>query len=187
MDDRTAPELASAEGIPLGTLLDIPELRSVDGVRRWYGDAFLIYMGRVEELKAPKRRWQATVSDEHRTAGGSSGNSARATLVWPVRHTERTLSARFVTLGRAPKTNDIVIADQSVSASHAVFEPVASGGIVVRDMGSRNGTFVNHHVVLKGTAASVRAGDHIRVGSINVMFASAAELVELLRLSGRSR
>lgn len=46
-----------------------------------------------------------------------------------------------ITLGRAA-TNSILLEDNSVSRSHAVLE-ATEGGFNVRDIGSRNGTFVN--------------------------------------------
>src|SRR5262245_41608130 len=48
---------------------------------------------------------------------------------------------RELTLGRAA-SNNIVLEDNSVSRSHAVFQASPSG-FTVRDIGSRNGTFIN--------------------------------------------
>ena len=53
------------------------------------------------------------------------------------------LPAGKVTLGRKPD-NDIVIADESASRLHAEIEPdAAAGTLIVRDLGSTNGTYVN--------------------------------------------
>ena len=51
------------------------------------------------------------------------------------------LPEREATVGRLPD-NDIVVDDRSVSRRHAVISPLGEGHSV-RDMGSRNGTWVN--------------------------------------------
>jgi tetratricopeptide (TPR) repeat protein len=47
-----------------------------------------------------------------------------------------------ITLGRAA-TNSIILEDNSVSRSHSVLQTTPAGGFTVRDIGSRNGTFLN--------------------------------------------
>src|ERR1700722_6770 len=47
-----------------------------------------------------------------------------------------------LTIGRAP-TNSIQLEDESVSGLHAEIELVGPGKYVLRDLGSKNGTFVN--------------------------------------------
>lgn len=65
-------------------------------------------------------------------------------------------------------TNDIVVsADRTVSRLHAVIERFP-GGWSVRDLGSRNGTFVNGTRVLSDCA--LRTGDEIRVGATRLAF-----------------
>ena len=78
------------------------------------------------------------------------------------------LNGSTMMVGRAGG-NDMVVKSRSVSAQHAVFE-VGDGGVVsLRDLGSRNGTFVNDtHLNGKGVAeahaALVRTGDYVRFG-----------------------
>jgi pSer/pThr/pTyr-binding forkhead associated (FHA) protein len=45
-------------------------------------------------------------------------------------------------IGRAP-TNDVVLDSQSVSKNHAIIEFNRDGMAVLRDLQSRNGTFIN--------------------------------------------
>jgi ABC-type multidrug transport system ATPase subunit len=47
-----------------------------------------------------------------------------------------------VAIGRAPD-NDVVLADLTVSAHHAVLERASDGSYLISDLGSSNGTFVN--------------------------------------------
>lgn len=69
-----------------------------------------------------------------------------------------------LTFGRGT-ANDIVIADPSISRSHAALE-CHSGAAVLLDLGSRNGSRVNG-VRIRGPQA-VGAGDEIRLGKVRV-------------------
>lgn len=71
------------------------------------------------------------------------------------------LSRRAITVGSAAD-NDVVIRDRSVSRHHCRLEATASG-VVVSDLGSRNGTRVDGKRLLGG--AEVRAGAVVEVGT----------------------
>jgi DNA-binding CsgD family transcriptional regulator len=66
-------------------------------------------------------------------------------------------------------SNDIVLTDTTVSRLHAVIEPYA-GGWTVRDLGSRNGTFVNGERVLAERA--MHTGDEVRIGGARIVLRS---------------
>jgi DNA-binding transcriptional ArsR family regulator len=71
-----------------------------------------------------------------------------------------------VTIGQA-STNDVPIPfDRTVSRVHAVLERVASRWCV-RDLASRNGTFVNGERILG--ERPLRSGDEIRVGTVRLV------------------
>jgi pSer/pThr/pTyr-binding forkhead associated (FHA) protein len=73
------------------------------------------------------------------------------------------LQGQGITIGQSP-TNDIPLAfDRTVSRVHCVIELVASRWCV-RDLSSRNGTFVNGERIWG--EQPLRAGDEIRVGSV---------------------
>jgi hypothetical protein len=77
------------------------------------------------------------------------------------------LSADRTSIGSAA-TNDIVLdGDRTVSRLHAVIERLP-GGWTVRDLGSRNGTFVNAVRVLSDRV--LRNGDELRLGETRLMF-----------------
>ncbi len=63
-------------------------------------------------------------------------------------------------------TNDIPLPDRTVSKRHAVIGRVR-GQAVVKDLGSRNGTFVNGQKLEKAILAS---GDRLKVGSVTLRF-----------------
>src|SRR5262245_53780364 len=66
---------------------------------------------------------------------------------------------RTITLGRDPAC-DVVLDEDAASRRHAVID-VGPTGIRIRDLDSRNGTFVNGRRVV---AAPLRSGDVIRAG-----------------------
>jgi hypothetical protein len=79
------------------------------------------------------------------------------------------LESDRLTLGKDP-SNDIVLdADPTVSRLHAVMERFAAGW-TIRDLSSRNGTFVNRERVL--SQCRLRAGDEIRLGTTRLLFRS---------------
>jgi FHA domain len=80
------------------------------------------------------------------------------------------LGTERATIG-AGATNDVVISwDRTVSRLHAVVERIGEAGWVVRDLSSRNGTFVNGERIWRERPVS--SGDEIRVGSTNILFRS---------------
>jgi len=75
------------------------------------------------------------------------------------------LSKDSSTLGRH-RNNDIVIADPKVSSFHARIDRAAEGH-VIRDLKSRNGTFVNGRRV---ETAPLKTDDEIRVGTARLRY-----------------
>ncbi|MBU4213411.1 MAG: FHA domain-containing protein [Actinobacteria bacterium] len=119
----------------------------------------------------------AAVEPEPAGAPGLSPQEAAAVQALPptsallVMHRGPSAGSRFLldadrtTAGRGTNS-DIFLDDVTVSRKHAEFvrEP---GGFAVRDIGSLNGTYVNHdridHVVL-------RAGDEVQIGKFRMTF-----------------
>jgi pSer/pThr/pTyr-binding forkhead associated (FHA) protein len=63
--------------------------------------------------------------------------------------------------------NDVVIPDGTVSKKHCQIE-VHDWGLLVRDLGSTNGTFVDSHAV---TEAAIKPGQKIRLGTFEMLYA----------------
>jgi pSer/pThr/pTyr-binding forkhead associated (FHA) protein len=82
------------------------------------------------------------------------------------------VAGRRVTLGRRPITfgrgeeNDVVVTTPSASRVHAEVRP-ESGGYVLYDRGSSNGTWVNGEAV---TVRPLKAGDEITIGDESFRF-----------------
>jgi pSer/pThr/pTyr-binding forkhead associated (FHA) protein len=75
-----------------------------------------------------------------------------------------------ITMGAGPANHVVIAWDQTVSRMHAVLERMGDAGWVVRDLSSRNGTFVNGERIWR--EAPVYSGDEIRVGGTRVLFRS---------------
>ncbi|HZS08389.1 MAG TPA: FhaA domain-containing protein [Blastocatellia bacterium] len=70
-------------------------------------------------------------------------------------------------IGRS-RDNRITIDDSTVSSFHAAVTLAASGSVVVSDLGSSNGTFVNGVRIAAGDRSIIRAGDRLRFGDVEV-------------------
>jgi pSer/pThr/pTyr-binding forkhead associated (FHA) protein len=80
-----------------------------------------------------------------------------------------------IEIGKAPH-NNIVIADPTVSNTHAILM-VRDGGYSIVDLGSRNGTFVNGERL--GTHShTLRHGDAIQLGQTVLTFRNSGETTE---------
>src|ERR1044072_4803583 len=75
------------------------------------------------------------------------------------------LAEESYTIGRAPE-NSIRLEDNSVSGRHAEIV-VSDQNIVLKDLGSTNGTMVNGQPV---TETQLRAGDRIRFGKVEACY-----------------
>jgi DNA-binding CsgD family transcriptional regulator len=72
-----------------------------------------------------------------------------------------------VTVGKDPENDLVIAADGTVSRLHAVFERIGTGW-VLRDLGSRNGTFVNGERLYSERV--LRPGDEIRLGQTRLVY-----------------
>ncbi|MGO9690872.1 MAG: adenylate/guanylate cyclase domain-containing protein [Syntrophobacteraceae bacterium] len=70
-------------------------------------------------------------------------------------------------VGRSP-SNQIQISDQLVSKQHCLIFADQSGNYSIKDLGSRNGTFVNKKRIRNDTA--LQNGDEISLGTTSCMF-----------------
>lgn len=81
---------------------------------------------------------------------------------------------RAIEIGRGAEAG-LVLEDDEVSRRHARITP-ESGGAVVEDLGSANGTFVNQNELSGAARARVIAGDELLVG-VTVMQIRSAQQV----------
>jgi two-component system cell cycle response regulator len=77
-------------------------------------------------------------------------------------------------IGRDP-TAEISVADQSISRKHAKVTK-ANGKVVLTDLGSSNGTYVNDKKVSSGESVSLAKEDMVKIGNSIFKFLPAGEL-----------
>ncbi len=80
-----------------------------------------------------------------------------------------------VSLGRAPG-NDLIIDDTSVSRRHARLM-VESGRVLIEDLGSANGTYINHQRLAANTSNLVPDNEVICVGDVEIRFSPPPPIV----------
>jgi pSer/pThr/pTyr-binding forkhead associated (FHA) protein len=108
---------------------------------------------------------------EREAAAGIPGLAGFALIVasGPRRGLHWSLEEGTVEAGRNPEAG-IFLDDVTVSRHHASFE-VTDGRLVVRDLGSTNGTYVNGHRVEE---ARLDPGDEVIVGRFHLVVARGA-------------
>ncbi|GIU81690.1 MAG: FHA domain-containing protein [Acidobacteria bacterium] len=74
-----------------------------------------------------------------------------------------------ITIGRTD-SNDLVIKDATVSKIHASLSLSSDGQLMICDLGSSNGTFLNGKRIPDGKAVSISESDDIRLGSVKIRF-----------------
>jgi len=78
---------------------------------------------------------------------------------------------RVVTAGRQV-TSDLFLDDVTVSRAHAELFRDDAGRVVVRDVGSLNGTYVNR---VRVDEAVLESGDEVQIGKFKLVFVATAE------------
>jgi len=85
------------------------------------------------------------------------------------------------TIGRG-FANDFKIGDPSVSSSHCQIL-IDSGNVIIKDLGSTNGTFVNRSQI---TEATLKTGETVHLGSVEMLFHSDAPAPMRVRLAHKA-
>jgi DNA-binding NtrC family response regulator len=126
----------------------------------------------------PKDDTQRSAGDEIATraihSGGSRVGMLAVVLSGSAKGTSRVLVDKM-RIGKA-QDNDLVLSDDTVSRHHCELARVAEG-VLVRDLGSTNGTRVQDARV---TEAVVSAGTVLKVGEVEIILRAAARHVEMM-------
>jgi pSer/pThr/pTyr-binding forkhead associated (FHA) protein len=74
-------------------------------------------------------------------------------------------------IGRDPQSSDIVIADETISKNGHAALSIEAGGLMLTDLGSRNGTSLNGRPVdpkLSPRGVAIHSGDVIVLGAVRL-------------------
>ena len=88
-----------------------------------------------------------------------------------------TTGARFalegdvVTAGRAEES-DIFLDDVTVSREHASLSRTPTGRLSIKDLGSLNGTYVNH---VRVNETTLNSGDEVQIGKFKLIYIAARD------------
>ncbi|KFI45008.1 Forkhead associated (FHA) domain, binds pSer, pThr, pTyr [Bifidobacterium bohemicum] len=109
-------------------------------------------------------RAAANVASVARGNVGDSGSPTLLTIIdGPLAGSSVPLSGGTITLGRS-SSNTLVLDDEFVSSHHArVYRDPSSGSWAIEDLGSTNGTIVNHTRITKPVTLPV--GIAVRIGA----------------------
>lgn len=139
-------------------------------------------VGRQSSRTADTTRMQSTPSEEQREGEGLDADDEAAVQALPsgsallIVRRGANAGSRFLldtdstTAGRR-HDGGIVLDDISVSRRHAVFTRTESG-VVVKDVGSLNGTYVNQKLV---DQQLLRSGDEVQIGKFRLVFYNAPQ------------
>src|SRR6188472_2332043 len=67
---------------------------------------------------------------------------------------------------------DLTLADTEASRRHALLRPQADGSVVLEDLGSTNGTYVNGQRI--SGPVTLRGGERVRIGETELNFRNGA-------------
>jgi hypothetical protein len=167
----TAPGAGAGSALPIEAFCEDAQRLQTAAFEARHGSAFLL-------LTAAGHAMRNGPAATHVSLLGDSDPSAHtanlSVLVYPVRPGERA-AGHLLTLGRAPN-NDVVIPDHTISRFHAFLKRDASGGFLIQDAGSTNGTSVNGAPVAAkdlGPATALKRGDTLRLGQLEFTFVDA--------------
>lgn len=119
----------------------------------------------------------------------AGGASARKPGVWTFTYETSTGQSQGFTIdesslmdkgsfavGRNPKSSDYVLTDFSISRDHCVFSVKHPGLLLVTDVGSSNGTFVNEARIKPNEAQELGLEDQLEIGNLLITLAYEAGL-----------
>ena len=90
-------------------------------------------------------------------------------------------TSRIITIGRVGRC-DVVVNDYSVSGMHAAFSAATRHhDAQIRDKGSRNGTYLNGGKLESETDHTIRTGDTLRMGRVEMIYIDARDFYAFLR------
>jgi hypothetical protein len=140
----------------------------------YFSHSFVVGIGLLADLaggnRAGARLTKAVELDCVETAAdGTPGSAGR---VWPLRPNPVHGTPHLVSIGRA-QSNDVVIPEFAISQKHCQFEQL-SRQIVVSDIGSLNGTYINGCKLESESSMEIQNLDVLILGRFQFQFFSSS-------------
>jgi hypothetical protein len=168
---------------PLEAYFEDSRRLGTDDFGHQHGDAFLVHHGPVGEFEPPGDLKSTMKVEAAITGDAIPFNPRKDFAVFPVRHSAAGASEEdLIWVGRSDE-NDVVIPDESVSAVHAFLRKGEGGQLLLQDMNSMNGTFVNNEAVPPqgmGEPVDLKSGARVRFGSVKLTFLQVPEFLNLV-------
>lgn len=108
------------------------------------------------------------------------GRQGQAVLVVPIAKRFKASASDIIWIGRAV-TCDVILPFDTVSKVHAILCHDLEGQMVISDVGSRNGTWLNRQRLKDSKRALMRDGDVLRLGSAEARYLSPESFYRYLR------
>lgn len=168
---------------PLEAYFEDSRRLGVDDFGRQHGDAFLVHHGPVGQFEPPGDLKSTMKVEAAVTGDAIPFNPRKDFAVFPVRHSAAGASEEdLIWVGRSEE-NDVVIPDESVSAVHAFLRRAEESRLLLQDMNSMNGTFINNETVPPqgmGEPVELESGARVRFGSVKLTFLKTTEFLNLV-------
>jgi len=149
----------------------------VNGERVWPEKAVRLYHG--DEVRFAQTTFEVVAPEAgerplEETPGEAPAVAELIAVEGPMAGSRFALGEGEALLGRQPDARVLLSADGYVSGRHCRLT-VRPGEVVVEDLGSRNGTFLNERRLAQGETSVVSPGDKLKVGTtvLELRFLSA--------------
>lgn len=165
-------------GVPIKALREDAEALSLEEFADKHGEGFLLLTAsELWEARGPAATEVQVIGIGEEPVGERTASIQL--LVYSLRRGGKS-AGHLVTVGRAPN-NDVAIPDLSISRFHAFVKPCEDGTFMIQDASSTNGTTVNGVNVPaqgQGQAMSLKAGDNVRLGQVELTYLTPQALME---------
>ena len=169
MENRGPRLLSDLGGLAQGTLKEFLETLS---------DPVLLIGPGVGLSRGPGS--EGSGADETETLPEGMSSNVNPIIVIPVAKQFSTTVADIIWVGRAV-TCDVVVAHETVSKVHTVLSRNGAGELMVTDVGSKNGTWVNGRKLQGGEQVVLNDNDVLKLGELETLFLNPTSLYGFLR------
>ncbi len=151
------------------------------GFRRKYSHPFLFLVA-TDRFPGGTSEWLDPKTIQTMPDSASLAEKTLPSRKWavPLLKSDRNVFSSKITVGRA-KNNDIIIRAGKISKLHAAFLIEDNESFGIKDMGSTNGTKVNHVLLTENESATLKDQDFVTFWQYAFEFVSLDTMVQHLQ------